>query len=996
MDPHQIRPRWDAPYTPHNPAGHANPFSFTFNSHSHNSPLFANTTPSTPTAQTGPKNYLGTPISFAAIHTPASGAPPASPGKKRRRANNENLAPTASTSSTPKRARTTSTPRRKSRSDADKIQAILASIQEQDWTLGEFLHKIFQPQGRDGNRSQKHAQMVSAFLGGQGRYKPSDLLTFWMTSPDGILHVHSPHLADMYLTKTSYTEIGPVRAALTSFALQTVGDFLARGAERAVQASSGLQFFFRNFGIPHYDVIQVIIHTLADLLFCRTGHANLLPLARGILYFGSSVPVDIMAYNSRIGTMPSYSTIHNTLEGLDEEALVTAMHGGDPTKAGSLLIDNVQNLSRVRDFRIGRENHMNVGMSGLWVEAWSFINIHVFDLSDKRQRISFNLRATVTVDALLGLLDQLDANTTGHLEWLEVVVRCVKPLNQLRTELKARYRSTAKLVIPVQQSVLHPLAPSGKKQTIPSELKEGMVDFLQQVGQTPSKYLPRKMIVGGDGLTYVMLLQLQTYLQFHTDPFKSFEVLEPQLQVWHTKWTDLIRIFQTHWGRTAGKSTNPASLGHSASKIGRSAPSNMKKVEFYPGSQLLYLVLDARMLDCWSLLLGTDDIFGYFERLSDEGKLPSIDELLETAKKLHRTYSTARARDHAIHDTGTMSVWSKTIPHGSTWVPIDIEDSSLDKVKKKKSSAKKKKEKAASTPCKGDFVLAQAFDFLRDGMNSRKIATAVAEGDVGRLYECIKHMLFTFAGSTHTNYMGYLLETIVNLELESSPGLKEALLMCLLINLTGLAGYFEEGDYVVEFFNRLLEDIVQHKNAQFDNKFIRNIVARNLRHIAELKLAWRTGTGMAPKSHIHSDPHTKPEMRTLLKLYRTEELHSRRLGRQIDDRDTDDFAKGVKKLREGGLRKFIQKSLHIRQRQRTTNAPPTVTNDDDSDSAADNAESGESDSDSDADPGDVYATRGSIAVVDGELVMDERDMMEGPVEEIIPDPESEEDADEGA
>ncbi|KAJ7894757.1 hypothetical protein B0H13DRAFT_1885840 [Mycena leptocephala] len=68
-------------------------------------------------------------------------------------------------------------------------------------------------QGRDGSRSQKHAQMVKSFLGGQGKYTPSHILTCWMTSPD----------------------------ALTSFALQTVGNLLARGAEKAVQASGGLQ-----------------------------------------------------------------------------------------------------------------------------------------------------------------------------------------------------------------------------------------------------------------------------------------------------------------------------------------------------------------------------------------------------------------------------------------------------------------------------------------------------------------------------------------------------------------------------------------------------------------------------------------------------------------------------------------------------------------------------------------------------------------------------------
>ncbi|KAJ7921902.1 hypothetical protein B0H13DRAFT_2318024 [Mycena leptocephala] len=864
------------------------------------SSFFVNNTPLT---SMGSIPFINTPISFTPINTPDFGVPLSGTRKRPRRestTNDENM-PLTRAVMHPKEPEL-------------RITSILASIHDQGWTLGEFLYQIFDHRGRNSSRDQTHAQMVKSFLGGKGKYTPSDILAFWMSSPDGVLHAHDPDLANMFSTDTPYTEIGPVRAALTSFALQTVGNHLARGAERDVQASSGLQVSLTSKNpakksgwlrigentIPfvsdvlynhlkpafylleqiavrksrtrdgvvmaprkHRPARGVIVHVLADLLFCRTDNANLLPLARGILYFGCSVPADIMAYNSRIGTMPSYSTIRRHLEGLSsEEALVTSAHGSDPTKAGILLFDNVQNLARVRDHRIGRENHMNVGMSGLWVETWKIINIHVFDLSDKRQRITYSERANLSVDRLVSFLDQEDADTTGYRAWLEVLVHYTKPLKSRSAEVKARYSRTAKLVIPVERSVVH------------------------QVGQTAASYIPRKLVIGGDGLSYAMLLQLQSYLQWHKDAFQSFEILEPQLQVWHLKWTDIIRIFQTHWGRTSGKSTNPASLGHSAGKIGRSAPSNMKKVEFYPGSQLLYLVLDARMLDCWScLLLGTDDIFEYFESLSKQDKLPDLEEL---------------------------------------------------------------------------------------------------------------YMLFTFAGSTHSNYLNYVLETIVNLELESSPGLKEALLLCLLVNIRGLAGHFEEGDYVVEFFNRLLEDIVQHKNAQFDDSFIRNVVSRSLRHIAELKLAWRTSTGMAAKSHVHSDPHTKPEMRTLLKLYRTEELHSRRMDRQIDDRNTDDFAKGLKKLREGALKKFIDKSRHTRQpRQRPTALTTSISGAVDSDTS-DGSSSEESDDDSDTEATAIYATRGSMSVVDGELVMDERDMMDGPEEEIIPDPESDEDAEEDA
>ncbi|KAJ7706777.1 hypothetical protein B0H17DRAFT_850412, partial [Mycena rosella] len=743
------------------------------------------------------------------------------------------------------------------------------------WSLGEFLYSVFRSTGRDRDRPGKtHAQMTSAFLSGRGLFTPSMILSCWLQSSDGVLPADSPHLADMFSSETPYTEIRPVRPAMTSFALQTVGAFFVQRAEVAVKSSSSLHASVKN-------KTTVIIHALADLLFCRSSDANLLQLARGILYFGCSVPVDIMADNCRIGSMPAYSTIHRSLTALSsEEAADTFAIGSDPTQVIALFFDNVQNLVRVRDIRFGRENHMNFGMSALLVKGWSSIRVEVFDLDDKQRYIAKNNRATLTVDKLFSLLDVADADTTGYHQWLEVLVRCMKPLNAQIAAVKAHVRRTAKVVVPTnEKSDVHPLGSSGKKETIPAELKDGLLDFFAQIGQLPNNYLRRKLPVGGDGLSYAMLLQLQAYLQFHKDPFQSLEIVDLQLQVWHTKWTDLIRIYQTHWGRILGKSTNPASLGHSAAKIGWSAPSNMKKVEFYQGSQLLYLVLDARMLDCWLLLLKTDNIFGYFNKLAADGKLLSLDELAELAKKLHWTYLTLRARDHAVFDTGSTSAWAQTVPTGSMWVPIQVEDSSLDKTPntmKKKSALKKKQTRG---PCKGDFVLGQSIDFLRDGLNSRKMATAVADGDVGRLYECIKYMLFTFAGSTHTNYMNYVLETIINLDLELSPELKIALLLLLMMNLTGNAGHCEEGDYVVEFFNRLLEDVVKHKNAQFDDNFICNVISCNLRQIAELKLTWRTGTGMAPKSHTHSDPDSNPEMCTLLKLYRDEQLHSRRLGR---------------------------------------------------------------------------------------------------------------------
>lgn len=65
------------------------------------------------------------------------------------------------------------------------------------------------------------------------------------------------------------------------------------------------------------DVIQKHQPLFLTLNFARNNEARLLPLARG--HFASSAPVDLFAYGSRIGEMPAYSTIINTLQGLSDQ-----------------------------------------------------------------------------------------------------------------------------------------------------------------------------------------------------------------------------------------------------------------------------------------------------------------------------------------------------------------------------------------------------------------------------------------------------------------------------------------------------------------------------------------------------------------------------------------------------------------------------------------------------------------------------------------------------
>lgn len=108
----------------------------------------------------------------------------------------------------------------------------------------------------------------------------------------------------------------------------------------------------------------------------------------------------------------------------------------------------------------------------------------------------------------------------------------------------------------------------------------------------------------------------------------------------------------------------------------------------------------------------------------------------------------------------------------------------------------------------GDRVLARNIVFIRRACISREVAYVMAKGDVGRLYEAVKMMLFTFAGFSHKKYATYLLEMLTNLEFESPPELQEALLA---VSLTSLSGQtFCALDFYQEYFNRLSEAVAQH------------------------------------------------------------------------------------------------------------------------------------------------------------------------------------------
>ena len=104
-------------------------------------------------------------------------------------------------------------------------------------------------------------------------------------------------------------------------------------------------------------VTKIATQSLCSLLFGRSGWARLLPIALGVLYLASCVPVDIFAINSQLGIMPVINTVKSVLKGFsDQKAVAIRTQGRDTstktvnscvmTWAILLIFNNVQHFMK--------------------------------------------------------------------------------------------------------------------------------------------------------------------------------------------------------------------------------------------------------------------------------------------------------------------------------------------------------------------------------------------------------------------------------------------------------------------------------------------------------------------------------------------------------------------------------------------------------------------------------------------------------------------------
>ena len=121
------------------------------------------------------------------------------------------------------------------RHDHEKMDNILAHIRDADWTLGEFLHKLFAEPGKQSAtntlgkkekgvhfRTDSHRQFLSKFLSGSTKYSPRNIVELIYRNKLARPPYSHPDARQYFSVNSSSSTIEYARPALSTWALELV------------------------------------------------------------------------------------------------------------------------------------------------------------------------------------------------------------------------------------------------------------------------------------------------------------------------------------------------------------------------------------------------------------------------------------------------------------------------------------------------------------------------------------------------------------------------------------------------------------------------------------------------------------------------------------------------------------------------------------------------------------------------------------------------------
>ncbi|KAF9033045.1 hypothetical protein BDZ89DRAFT_1012477 [Hymenopellis radicata] len=672
---------------------------------------------------------------------------------------------------------------------------------------------------------------------------------------------------------------------------------------------------------PH-PMIQAA--AICSFLISRNRFATgYMAMQMGIWHFACKSHIDIKRVYTRLGSSVSDHTARLALIALadsgrkevrDTIARVMEESGYIPY---CRIFDNVQQYQRVYEHGSGRRNKMITGTAATAV-LMSNVEPGAFDVQDHLDRVMANERRHLTVSSLYDDIDWQHLDEALALHFVRTLVEFIPQLNHLQSDVSKSFRTTlAKHRMPDDHvTIVQPLGTNAEKEIENAGMYQSQLDFDAQMGIKPEyadKSLQWERGDGGSFGTFCRVKKIMTVQDI--DRYLSFRNRISTPEIWHSRATNLNTTASNHYGPPA--CGDPSSLTQNAAATSMYRPPDLSKCDFYPTSRTMSLIWNARVLDVWSIQLANHgDILEYFESQSQADiDAITVESLMVQARSMVKCYANSTAHQQALSkEDSTSGDDEYRIPAGDPWTDHTFAREGFD----------------------GDQVLANSILYLRDFGWWTEISYAVADGDIGRVYEILKAWIFVFAGASNRNYTQYFLEMYCLFQYEASTELHDALFNNWLIALAGKLRARIEGDLLQEHSNKWLEDFVQAHGGDFDKAFYRDSISPNVLFFLRFKEVFEDSFDLKRRSKSHTSLHLRVEYQILFKIFRKEQIQLFRstrfmghvafdflnrgwpnLGERIPDfvKRTSAHAAMVRKIEEA-------RTIHLAKRDTQPNTPP--------------------------------------------------------------------------
>ncbi|KAF8193518.1 hypothetical protein K438DRAFT_1589343 [Mycena galopus ATCC 62051] len=674
--------------------------------------------------------------------------------------------------------------------------------------------------------------------------------------------------------------------------------------------------------IGRRDPWQAVTVSILVLLYFRYRFALVFPMLIGLFAFTCNANRDLVSLLCRLGLIVSYKATLATLSVLasDSEAqlrLLGTFHV-DLGPGFLLLFDNINKMQRAWQATLGHKDEVKSGTASTVIELED-VPPGAMLSEPLVEKIKQKVRLGLTVKQLEDDIDWPHIRGIGASTVLRIWLKYIPSLSHHRAAVEELLTTKhAKHRLRLRKSKIHTVRPTN----IDESTTVGVAGVLRNlvIGQLfmlPASLFKWMIMICGDQLSIDRIRKLIRYTAKADTPYEQHKWALPIIQLWHLKWAWQKAIFKIHWYPDLEKGT--FGLHHDCVMMEREK-FNHEKCDFYPAHHILEdrfecLVLDALRVLCeqkTGVITPTntkllDSFTAYFAPDAPLGKC-TFDQLHEFASTIYDRYMCSAAADDAAgHDLRNTEIY------GEPWGGVANDSESEPEL----SAVPKKSKKRARTTAnaqhernmsKGDQAMVTLCNFMRVTLWYLELCEAIAEGDIGRVFEVLKLLRFSFWGAGSTNYGNELLELACSFLYEYSNDLKIAVWNNYLVNPSGRLGHWLPLDLLQEHFNFWIKQLFNFKSHDLDSKHLSERVGLNIAGISDLREKFPGLFGLKRNGQRHTNATTIHDINQLGTHYRRNRVLEFQAGRDQPYVVGNEFGAGYSKLLGGQLAIFLART----------------------------------------------------------------------------------------